>query len=139
MSLINEIRNLLEDYSGVSVEDPNIDIYKELGITGDDFHEMIDKYSDKYKVDMSDYLWYFHANEEGSSIGGVFFKPPYKRVERIPVTPLMLVNFIETKKWKIDYPKHETPINRKDISLDLILLILLSITLAVWFLLKYIV
>ena len=138
MCSINKIRNLLEDYSGISVEDPNIDIYKELDITGDDFHEMIDKYSKKYKVDMSNYLWYFHANEEGSSIGSLFFKPPYKRIKRISVTPQMLVDFIKTKKWEVEYPKHKIPKRRNDIRVNLILLVLFLIAIATWLVVRYI-
>ena len=62
---------------------------------------------------MTDYLWYFHADEEGhSGIGQLFFKPPYEKVERIPVTPQMLADFIETKKWKVKYPEHDRPKSR---------------------------
>lgn len=123
MSWINEIRNFLEDYSATYAEDPDIDIYEDMGITGDDFHEMINKYAKTYDVDMSEYLWYFHTDEEGSSFGGQFFKPPYERVKRIPVTPRMLASFIETKKWKIDYPPHKIPKVRKDLIINKILVI----------------
>ena len=113
MSWINEIRNFLEDYSGVYAEDPDIDIFKDMGVTGDDFHEMIENYSKKYNVDMTDYLWYFHTNEEGyMSIGGQLFKPPYEKVRRIPVTPKMLADFIMIKKWDLKYPPHEIPKHR---------------------------
>ncbi len=47
---------------------------------------------------MSNYLWYFHCNEEGTgSIGGMFFNTPYKSVNRIPVTPKMLTEFANSK------------------------------------------
>jgi len=137
MSWINEIQNFLEDYSGVYPDNPNIDIYKDMGIVGDDFHEMIKKYSKKYEVDMSDYLWYFHADEEGhGSIGGYFFKPPYERVQRIPVTPQMLADFSVTKKWKIEYPKREIPKQRTDLTINKIIFISLVIGLAILIILK---
>lgn len=98
-----------------------------MHVVGDDFHDMIDKYAKEYDVDMRDYLWYFHADEEGISIGGVFFKPPHARVERIPVTPRMLAQFIETKKWKIDYPKHSIPKRRVDLFINLGIVILVFI------------
>ena len=60
------------------------------GIHGDDFHELIDEYAKVFKVDMTGYLWYFHADEEGNSFGGSIIKPPYDRVKRIPVTPALL-------------------------------------------------
>lgn len=38
MDHINEIRNFLEDYSGVYASNPELDIFKDMGVTGDDFH-----------------------------------------------------------------------------------------------------
>lgn len=89
-----------------------------MGVTGDDFHTMIENYSNNYDVDMSNYLWYFHAAEEGISLGSLFFKPPYARVKRIPVTPELLAKFIELKKWDIDYPEHFIPEKRIDIMIN---------------------
>jgi hypothetical protein len=134
---VNDIRNFLEDYSGVYPEDPNIDIFRDMGVVGDDFHEMIDKYAKRYDVDMSGYLWYFHANEEGfNSPGGQFFKPPYERVKRIPVTPQMLADFIVTKKWKVDYPPHEIPKHRIDLTINKVLVIGFFVGLAIWLIVK---
>jgi hypothetical protein len=98
---------------------------------------MIEKYAKKYNVDMSAYLWYFHTDEEGfNSIGGQFFKPPYERVTRIPVTPQMLADFIVTKKWKVDYPAHEIPKHRTDLIINKIILITFFAGLVIWLLLK---
>ncbi|GAA4842233.1 DUF1493 family protein [Algivirga pacifica] len=125
MSWLNEIRNFLEDYSGVYPENPDIDIWKDMGIVGDDFHEMMGKYSKQYDVDLSNYLWYFHTNEEGQNIGGLFFTPPNERVQRIPVTPQLLAKFIETKKWEIDYPDHKLPKTRIDLIINLSLFVII--------------
>jgi hypothetical protein len=132
MRWIDEIVNFLEDYSGIHPESPYTDIFKDLGLVGDDFHEMIDNYAKEYQVDMADYLWYFHANEEGHSISGYFFKPPYERVERIPVTPQMLANFIVTKKWKVEYPKHEIPKHRIDILINQAIMLVCILGLVIW-------
>lgn len=132
MNWVDEIRNFLEDYSGVYPDDPDTDIFKDMGVVGDDFHEMIEKYAKKYQVDMSDYLWYFHTNEEGQSFGGIFFRAPYKRVNRISVTPQMLADFIATKKWKVEYPRHEIPKQRMDLLIDRAILIAFIIGLAIW-------
>ena len=96
---------------------PNTDIFNELGCTGDDFHELMEEYHKKFSVDMSNYLWYFHADEEGrnSGIGNIFFKPPYERVKRIPVTPQMLYKFANNGKWDLQYPTHKLPKYRIDI------------------------
>jgi len=129
MSWLNEIRNFLEDYSGVYPDNPNIDIWKDMHVTGDDFHEMIENYTKEYKIDMSSYLWYFHTDEEGHNfIGGLFFKPPYKRVKRIPITPKMLSDFVNLKEWNINYPDHKIPKKRYDLLINrLTILIIISI------------
>ena len=51
------------------------DLFENTGIVGDDFQEMIEKFTEKYLVNMGNYLWYFHTDEEGrwTSIGGFFF------------------------------------------------------------------
>jgi len=136
MSWVNEIRNFLEDYSGVYPASPDTDIFKDIGVTGDDFHEMMEKYAKQYDVDMSEYLWYFHCDEEGQSIGGQFFRPPYERVKRIPVTPQMLADFIVTKKWKIDYPPHTLPKYRVDLIINVVIVIGFFVAVAIWYLVK---
>lgn len=108
----------LTDFIGLEDITAQMDIFDELGITGDDFHKMIDSYSKKFHVDMTNYLWYFHTNEEGSSIGSAFFKAPYERVKRIPVTPKMLLDFANTGKWNIDYPEHSIPKRRYDLIIN---------------------
>jgi len=88
-----EIIDFIADKVGANPEeiDLNTDIFIELPCTGDDFHELIEAYAEKYSVDMKNYLWYFHADEEGTSFGGVVFSPPYQRVKRIPVTPHVVI------------------------------------------------
>lgn len=89
-----EIIQFLNEETYEEVISSETDIFNECGISGDDSHELIEKYQMKYSVDMSTYLWYFHCDEEGlRSIGGMFFKTPYKRVIRIKVTPKMLTDF----------------------------------------------
>jgi len=133
MSWLDEITNFLEDYSGVYPESPKTDIWKDMGIVGDDFHEMMENYSKNYNVDLSNYLWYFHTDEEGYSIGGLIVDPPYKMMERIPVTPELLASFIETKKWEIDYPKHKLPKRRADLLIDLSIIVIFVIGFVMWF------
>jgi hypothetical protein len=135
---LTDIKALIQDISGVYPDNPDTDIFKDIGLVGDDFHEMIEKYSEKYQVDISDYLWYFHTDEEGHNIGGLFYSPPYKKVKRIPVTPKMLTDFSETKKWKIEYPDHEIPTSRPDLKLNMIIFIGFFVLITIAALLKYI-
>jgi hypothetical protein len=123
MSWLDEISNFLEDYTEIEQLKPNSDLFKDHGIVGDDFHEMIEKFASNYKIDMSTYLWYFHTDEEGQNIGGLFFKPPNKRVDRIPVTPQLLADTIKTRTWSVKYPDHKLPKQRFDLTFNLILIL----------------
>lgn len=108
----------------------NSDIVTDLGCDGDDFGELIGKFSKDYNVDISTYRWYFHHTEEGSrnSIGGSIFRPPDKRVKRIPVTPGMLLEFARSGKWDILYPDNKVPQRRYDIIVNqLLVAVFLSI------------
>ena len=137
MTDINEIIELIKDHSGISEIIETSDIYS-LGISGDDFHELIEKYAKMYKVDMSNYIWYFHADEEGNSIGGHFFAPPYERVERIPVTPMMLLQFANKGKWEISYPEHVIPSKRYDIIINRVIMACFLIFIIIWIITKQI-
>src|SRR5690606_6725679 len=106
----------LKERTGADNVLENSDIANDLGVDGDDYDELVYEFSKKYNVDVSSCLWYFHWSEEGSwnSIGGSVFRPPDKRVEHIPVTPLMLSEFSKAGKWNIEYPYHELPKRRYD-------------------------
>jgi hypothetical protein len=73
MNLNIEINDFIKNFTGENLESFDVDIFKDLRISGDDFHEMIFEFSKKYKVNMEDYLWYFHADEEGIMNLGAFF------------------------------------------------------------------
>ncbi|RTL59052.1 MAG: DUF1493 family protein [Sphingobacteriales bacterium] len=134
---IHDIIDLVKEKTGDDDVNESTDIFEDLGCVGDDFHELIEEYAKKYNVDMTSYLWYFHADEEGgwNSIGGTFFKPPYERIKRIPVTPLMLLKFATKGKWEISYPEHHLPKRRYDIITNQIVLILFLIV-VVYYLIK---
>ena len=101
------------------------DIYLELGCGGDDFHELMELYAAKFGVDMSTYLWYFHTDEEGGlfSIGGAFFKPPYERVQRIPISPKLLLEAANIGHWHLPYPEHTLPKRRWDMLINQVVII----------------
>jgi hypothetical protein len=128
MTNLVEIIVFLEEFSGMEPIDQDADLFSDIGISGDDFHEMIEQFASKYSVDRTNYLWYFHTDEEGSNIlGGLFFDPPYKRVKRIPITPLMLAEFANKGKWDIQYPVHKIPSKRYDLIINQIVFGLLLI------------
>ncbi|MGB3007375.1 MAG: DUF1493 family protein [Chitinophagaceae bacterium] len=122
MYFLQEVFLFLENQTGCELSEFNseTDIHTDLGVSGDDFHEMIDEFSKKFNVDIASYLWYFHTEEEGgwNSIGSSFFKPPNERVTRIPVTPGLLLESANLGKWKIEYPEHKLPKRRYDIIIN---------------------
>lgn len=133
-SLENIIEFVIDTTCEKSVNQ-NTDIFEDTVCYGDDWHEMIDNYSKKFSVDISNYLWYFHTPEEGfGSIGGMFFKSPDQRVNRIKVTPKDLFNFAQSGVWKMDYPKHSIPVKRYDLTINAIIVIILIVVLILWWL-----
>lgn len=111
---------------------PDTDIFSKLCMSGDDCADFIEKFFEKFGIESSGYRWYFHHGEEGYNWGGIFFKPPYRRVNRIFVTPRILEDAIKIKRWPIEYPPYELPPIRWDIRINQILLFVFAALLAVW-------
>jgi hypothetical protein len=93
------------------------DILDRLGIDGGDAFDLIERFATKFEIDITNYHWYFHHGEEVSvnTIGSWFFKAPYRRVDRIPITSQVLAEAIRTKRWPLEYPEHKLPSVRWDI------------------------
>ena len=127
MITINDILNLVKEKTGANNINPETDIFSDLGCVGDDFHELIDEYAKRFSIDMSGYLWFFHADEEGISVGGLFFKPPYEKVKRIPITPTILLHYANEGKWSMKYPAYKLPKRRFDLIINLITVIVVVI------------
>ena len=125
MHTLNQIIQFIKNETGVEEVLENSDIEYDLGCTGDDFSELIEKYAECYQVDMRSYLWYFHHFEEGGGIGSYFFKSPNAYVKRIPVTPKLLFEFAEKRKWDLIYPEHTLPTIRYDIIVNQIFIVVL--------------
>ena len=104
---------------------PQSDLFRNLGVDGDDFEDLMDAYSKSFSVDMTCYLWYFHHQEEPLNFGKLFWKSPNQRVRRIPVTPTMLLDFAHKGTWALEYPAHRLPAKRYDILIHGIVAILL--------------
>ncbi|MFY7936651.1 MAG: DUF1493 family protein [Flavobacterium sp.] len=130
MLTVEEIIDFLENQIGCDRIQPDTDIFLDLGVVGDDFHELVDLYSKIYNVDMTKYLWYFHTDEEGQNFGGIIYRPPKERVRRIPITPNMLTMFANKGVWTIDYPKHTLPKRRYDLIINTILVICILVLMA---------
>ncbi len=124
MVTLPEIYALISEVSGAKISGlrPDTDLVEDIGIEGDDFFELMEKFEKRFNADISAYRWYFHHGEEGFlSVGALLFKPPYRRVKRIPVTPEILLACANTHSWIVQYPQRELPKYRFDMLFDQIL------------------
>ena len=99
------------------VED-DADLFKVLGIEGDDAFGFMETFVDRFGVEASGYRWYFHHGEEGWSLGGLFFRPIHRRFGRIPITLALLTEAARTQRWPVEYPAHRLPRYRWDIFIN---------------------
>lgn len=121
MASLPDIYNFVSEISGVKLErlTPTSDLFADLGIDGDDFFELEAEFEKRFSVDMSAYRWYFHHGEEGGpSIGRLVFRPPYRRVRRIPITPELLLASANSHRWPLVYPTHDLSSRRLDLLFD---------------------
>ncbi|HKX87443.1 MAG TPA: DUF1493 family protein, partial [Flavobacterium sp.] len=114
MDKLTEIIAFVKEETGCETVFDYSDIDRDIGCTGDDFSELMEKFSKIYEVDMNSYLWYFHHYEEGNGLGSSFFRAPNELVDHIPVTPKLLCEFAQKGKWDLIYPEHELPKRRYD-------------------------
>ena len=122
---LTTIIEFLEDQTGCREVSATSDITEDLGVDGDDFDDLLRRFSSVFNVDVSGCLWYFHCGEEGgwNSIGGMFFRSPDKRVPHIKVTPIMLLDFVKKGRWDLQYPEHRLPKVRYDMLINQVLFI----------------
>ena len=127
------VLRFIEDFGGQtgSVAD-NADLFDALAIWGDDASDFIERFVARFGVEAEDYRWYFHHDEEGWSLGALFFKPPHQRFGRIPITVAILTEAARTRRWPIDYPEHVLPQRRWDMLINQVLAGLSLAGLAVW-------
>ena len=104
---------------------PDTDIFTSFDLSADVCADLMEHFADNFKVDISDYLWYFHHGEAGLNVGGLVFSPPYNRVERIPITPAILRESAKEKCWKLTYPEHSIPKKRLDMWINKVILFLI--------------
>lgn len=108
------------------------DLFKVCGIVGDDAWGFMDAFAAHFGVNGDGYRWYFHHDEEGTNFGALFFKPPYRRVDRMAITPDILVEAIESGQWPLHYPPHELPSVRWDIRVNQALVVIAVIMFGLW-------
>lgn len=113
-------------------ESDDADLFARFGIDGDDAVEFMDSFGERFEVAGENYRWYFHHGEEGANFGGFFFAPPYRRVKRVPITPDILIEAIEARRWPLEYPLHREPKVRWDIRVNQLLIVAMLILVALF-------
>ena len=125
-----DIQRFVAEATGIAPHNiaDDADLFADLGIDGDDFHELMAEFEKRYTVDMSSYCWYFHHGEEGGpSLGGWLFPPPQRSVTRIAITPALLLASANSKRWLLPYPAHRPPLVRNDLRFNKILFTSLAV------------
>jgi len=98
---------------------PYADLHDDLGITGDDFSIVMQKFEREFNVDMRNYRWYFHHTEDKAlGLTGLFRNSPSFRVPYIPVTPSLLLDAVNQGQWPVDYPDHDLSGYHFEITID---------------------
>ena len=118
MPTLEQIYVFLERHCRVRASElsPNVDLERDLRITGDDFFELMAQFANEFSVDLRDYRWYFHHSEEVSfNPGALLFKPPHRQVRHIPVTPSVLLAAAKDGRWPVCYPEHKLARRRYDV------------------------
>jgi acyl carrier protein len=92
--------------TGFSVKDitSESDLFKDLGIDGDDATELITKFGQKFNIDMSNFNFTKHFGSEGSFIPFLVFFPSWwkSRCKLKPITISDLVKAAESEAWYLE-------------------------------------
>ncbi len=116
---LSQIIEFAKDYNVEEVDiDEETTIEKGMGLWGDDHHEFIGKFAEVFDVQMENYRWYYHTEEEGLNWAEVFFKPPYKKVEQSQISINMLHQIANDGKWPDMYEKPDLANFRPDILMN---------------------
>jgi hypothetical protein len=129
-----DVYALLQKSCGVRSSElaPHADLERDLQITGDDFFELMQLFSMEFAVNLQEYRWYFHHSEELTfNPGALLFKPTYRQVQHIPITPTVLLEAAQSGRWIMSYPEHTLAKQRYDILATYGLFAVLGLAIAV--------
>ncbi|SFH90536.1 DUF1493 family protein [Albimonas pacifica] len=90
----------------------------ELGVEGDDHHDLMQSCAERFGVNLDGYRYYFHHGEEGWNPGALFVRPPQARVPQIEIDMDLLRRSAEAGRWRVDYPPHDLPARRWDVTIN---------------------
>jgi hypothetical protein len=133
VSRTEEINALVREHAGVrGALSEDTDLCGDLRMLEPDLDELLVDFAERFRVDMSGFLWYFHTDEDGVSPGRLFFRAPQDRVTRIPLRLALLYRAAEIGRWPVDYPEHSLPARRWDLVFNQCLAAGIGVSLVWW-------
>ena len=129
--MIEEVIALLRREAGSNVPiSPDTDIFKDLGVDGDAWRELLEAYHSQFGVNLDGFRWYFHHGEEGWPLFPRRVSHP--KVERIALTPRMLADYAKSSNWDLEHPPHTYPDWRWEWSVFPALVLTSLVILVIW-------
>lgn len=106
--------------------DEHTSLQDALGMHGDDLDDLLLRFAERYRVNMTGYRWYFHTHEEGLNPFWIVIPPPNRGVDEIPITLRVLLESARRRAWAVEYPPHPPPTRWDNIALWVALGIVLA-------------
>lgn len=133
VSTVAEINALVRKHTGArGMLSEETDLHSDLRLISLDLEEFLDEFAKRFDVDLSEFLWYFHTEEDGVSLGRLFFAAPQDLVTRIPLRLALFYQAVELGRWPVDYPEHSLPRRRWDVVVDQCLAAAMALGLLWW-------
>ncbi|MEJ2591182.1 MAG: DUF1493 family protein [Candidatus Thiodiazotropha sp.] len=86
----------------------NSTLLGDLGIDGDDARELLESFSERFGVDVSEFEWQWHFRNEPCIKGIIYlfrklrYRDEHLAAKKEPVTVAQIMNACEKKMWKYD-------------------------------------
>ena len=106
----DDILALAADYAGQAKDCAGQeDLLGVFGLTGDDASEFLEDYAERFDVDMSGMLWYFHYDANDLPRMPRHVLPIGADGMVLPLRPITLDDLVaaaEAGQWTVNYPEH---------------------------------
>jgi acyl carrier protein len=107
--LSERVMQMIVDQTACRLSDlrPNTDLFRDLGVDGDDAHDLLLRLSDEFGINMENVRFDRHFGPEASLFHPLAaftpLLPRWWRWQRIPVTVADLIEAARTQTWPIRY------------------------------------
>ena len=100
------VRRFLAERTGTGLEriDPSTRLDEDLGLFGGEVDDLVRDLAKVFRIDIREYRWHYHADEEQRTPLSWILAPRQRRVPRIPLRTRDLVESARRGSWSIAYP-----------------------------------